>query len=78
MNNFLFQPGILVAMGHGFTFAGRAAFETSGRYGITPVFNYVFIKNKSSSYYIAIPLPVRFGNNLPNSFGISFQFGIAF
>jgi hypothetical protein len=78
MNNFLFQPGILVAMGHGFTFAGRAAFETSGRYGITPVFNYVFKKNKSSSYYIAIPLPVRFGNNLPTSVGISFQFGIAF
>jgi hypothetical protein len=78
MNNFLFQPGVLVAMGRGFTFAGRMAFETSGRYGITPVFNYVFMKNKSSSYYIAIPLPVRFGNNMPNSVGINFQFGIAF
>ena len=27
MSNFLFQPGILVAMGHGFTFAGRAALK---------------------------------------------------
>jgi hypothetical protein len=78
MNNFLFQPGILVSMGNGFTFAGRVTFETSGRYGITPVFNYVFIKNKSSSYYVAIPLPVRFGNNMANSVGISFQLGIAF
>jgi len=78
MNNFLFHPGILIAMGHGFTFAGRAAFETSGRYGVTPVLNYVFKKNKTSSYFIAIPFPARFGNNLPGSIGVSFQFGIAF
>jgi hypothetical protein len=68
----------LVALGKGYTFAGRAAFETSGRYGITPVFNKVIKKNKNSSYYIAIPLPVRFGNDKPASFTIAFQFGIAF
>ncbi|MDB5014099.1 MAG: hypothetical protein JWQ25_2301, partial [Daejeonella sp.] len=41
MNNLLFHPGILLALGNGFTFAGRAAFETSGRYGLTPVLNKV-------------------------------------
>ncbi|WP_255606954.1 hypothetical protein [Pedobacter polysacchareus] len=78
VNNVLFHPGVLVALGNGFTFAGRAAFETSGRYGLTPVFNKVVKKNKGSSYFIAIPLPARFGNDLPSSFGIGFQFGIAF
>ena len=78
VNNVLFHPGVLVALGNGFTFAGRAAFETSGRYGLTPVFNKVVKKNKGSSYFVAIPLPARFGNGLPSSFGIGFQFGISF
>jgi hypothetical protein len=78
VNNVLFHPGVLVALGKGFTFAGRVAFETSGRYGLTPVFNKVVKKNKGSSYFIAIPLPARFGNDLPSSFGVGFQFGIAF
>jgi hypothetical protein len=78
VSNVLFHPGILVALGHGFTFAGRAAFETSGRYGVTPVINKIVRKNKGSSYFVAIPLPARFGNDLPSSFGVGFQFGIAF
>ena len=78
MTNFLFHPGVLIALGHGFTFAGRAAFETSGRYGVTPVLNYVFKKNKNSNYFIALPVPARFGNNLAASIGTGFQFGIAF
>lgn len=78
VNNVLFHPGVLVALGNGFTFAGRAAFETSGRYGLTPVFNKVVKKNKGSSYFIAVPLPARFGNDLSSSFGIGFQFGISF
>lgn len=78
VTNLLFHPGVLVALGNGYTFAGRAAFETSGRYGVTPVFNKTIIKNKTCSYYAAIPLPVRFGNDHPTSFTIGFQFGIAF
>lgn len=78
MANFTFHPGVLVALGNGFTFAGRAAFETSGRYGLTPVINKTVIKGKSSSMFAAIPLPLRFGNDKPTSFGIGFQFGIAF
>lgn len=78
MVNFNFHPGVLVALGKGWTFAGRAAFETSGRYGLTPVLNKIVIKGKGSSLFAAVPLPLRFGNNKPTSFGVGFQFGIAF
>lgn len=78
VSNVLFHPGVLVVLGNGFTFAGRAAFETSGRYGFTPVINKTVKKNKGSSFFVAIPLPARFGNEQPSSFGIGFQFGVAF
>lgn len=78
MSNFLFHPGVLFALGKGYTLATRAAFETSGRYGFTPVLNKVLLKNKNSSLYIALPLPARFGNNQPSSLSVAFQFGIAF
>lgn len=78
VTNLLFHPGVLVALGNGYTFAGRAAFESGGRYGVTPVFNKTIIKSESCSYYAAIPLPVRFGNDHPTSFTVGFQFGIAF
>lgn len=78
VTNFLFHPGVLVALGKGYTFAGRVAFETSGRYGFTPVFNKTIIKSSNCSYFVAVPLPVRFGNDHPASFTVGFQFGIAF
>jgi len=78
MTNFLFHPGALFALGKGFTFIGRAAFETAGRYGLTAVLNKTIIKSKNCSYFLAIPLPVRFGNDKPTSLTFGFQFGIAF
>ncbi|TKB97957.1 hypothetical protein FA046_10630 [Pedobacter cryophilus] len=78
MNNLLFHPGVLMPLGNGFTLVGRAAFETSGRFGFTPILNKVVKKNKNSNYFIAIPLPVRFGNDRPSSFTAAFQFGIGF
>lgn len=78
VTNLLFHPGVLVALGNGYTFAGRAAFETSGRYGITPVINKTVLKSDNCSYFVAVPLPLRFGNDHPASFTIGFQFGIAF
>lgn len=74
----VFHPGVLVALGNGYTFAGRMAFESSGRYGITPVINKTVIKNANSSYFLAVPLPVRFGNDHPATFTVGLQFGIAF
>jgi hypothetical protein len=78
MNNFLFHPGVLVSLGNSFTFAGRAAFETAGRYGFTPVLNKVVKKNKNSGYFVALPLPFRFGNDKPASFTVGLQVGIIF
>lgn len=78
VSSVLFHPGVLVALGHGYTFAGRAAFETSGRFGVTPVISKTVIKNAYSSYYVAVPFPVRFGNDHPTTFTVGFQFGIAF
>lgn len=78
MINCLFHQGVLLSMRKGWTFAERAAFETGGRYGFTPVLNKIVKKNKNSGYFVALPLPFRFGNNLPSSFTIGFQFGIAF
>jgi hypothetical protein len=78
MNNFLFHPGVLAALGKGYTFIGRAAFETSGRFGFTPILNKVVKKNKHSNYFVALPFPVRFGNDKPASFTAAFQFGLGF
>ena len=76
--NFLFHPGVLVGLGHGYTFVGRAAFETAGRYGFTPVLNKVVKRNNASTYFVAIPVPFRFGNDRPASVTLGFQFGIGF
>ncbi|WP_198424803.1 hypothetical protein [Spirosoma endbachense] len=78
VSNVLFHPGILLNLGNGFAFAGRLAFETNGRYGVTPVFNKVVKRNKHSNYFVAIPIPVRFGNDRSTSATVGFQFGIAF
>jgi hypothetical protein len=78
VTSILFHPGVLVALGNGYTFAGRAAFESSGRYGVTPVLNKTIIKSSSCSYFVAVPLPLRFGNDHPATFTVGFQFGIAF
>jgi hypothetical protein len=78
VTNILFHPGVLVALGKGYTFAGRVAFESSGRYGFTPVINKTVLKNENCSYFVAVPLPVRFGNDHPATFTVGFQFGIAF
>ncbi|MFC6876251.1 hypothetical protein ACFQZF_01115 [Flavobacterium myungsuense] len=78
VNNLLIHPGILIRLKNNFTFAGRVAFETSGRYGITPIISKVIKKNKDHNYFVAVPVPLRFGNDKPSSLTIGFQFGIAF
>jgi hypothetical protein len=77
-SNLLIHPGALFSLGKGFTFVGRAAFETSGRYGLTPILNKVVKRGKNSNLFVALPVPVRFGNDRPSSVGAAFQFGIGF
>lgn len=76
--NVLFHPGVLVNLGHDVTLASRLAFETSGRYGFTPVLSKIVRKGSTNSYFVALPLPVRFGNDHAASFTVGLQFGIVF
>ncbi len=78
VNNLLFHPGIMFRYKHGFTIITRMAFETSGRYGLTAVFNKVVIREKHVNYFIAASVPCRTGNNLPSSVGIALQMGVSF
>jgi len=78
MSNLLFDPGTMFRFDHGFTIITRLAFETSGRYGFTPVFNQVYARTKYVNYFIAGSLPARFGNGAPASIGLNVQFGFTF
>ncbi len=76
--NFTFHPGIIFRRPNNFNFLTRAAFETSGRFGFTFVFNKVYYKTNDYSYWFSIPVPFRFGNNAPASAGLGLQFGVTF
>lgn len=78
VNNILIHPGVLVRLKKGYTFTGRIAFETSGRYGFTPVLTKIIKKYSDHNYYISVPMPVRFGNNHDSSLTIGVQVGIGF
>jgi len=78
MTNFLFHPGVLYRIGHEFTLIGRVAYETSGRYGFTPILNKVVYRSKANTIFIAALLPIRFGNALAPSYTAAFQFGLGF
>jgi hypothetical protein len=78
MYNVLFHPGIMFDIGKGYKFTARAAFETAGRYGFTPILTKTIYKAKNNSYYIALGLPARFGNDKPGSIGSALQIGTAF
>jgi hypothetical protein len=78
MSNLLFDPGPMFRFSGGFTIITRLAFETSGRYGVTPVFNKVLIRSKGVNYFLAVSLPARFGNEQPASIGGNVQVGFIF
>jgi len=74
----LFHPGAMFRFKNGFTVLGRVAFETSGRFGVTPVFNKVVKRGKDANLFVAVPFPIRFGNDLPASIGTGVQVGVSF
>jgi hypothetical protein len=77
-SNLLFDPGPMFRFKNGFNIITRLAFETQGRYGFTPVFNKVYLKTNAVNYFVALSLPVRFGNSDPASIGANVQFGFTF
>jgi hypothetical protein len=78
VSSVVFHPGAMFRFKHGFTFISRVAFETNGRFGVTPVFNKVVIRNKDSFFFVAASFPARFGNNVPSSLGSGIQLGVGF
>ena len=82
MSNLLFDPGPMFRFKHGFTIIPRLAFETSGRYGVTPVFNEVYLRTKAVNYFVALSLPMRTGADngvqASGSLGLNVQFGFIF
>ncbi|HZZ75586.1 MAG TPA: hypothetical protein VFE04_06630 [Puia sp.] len=76
--NVLFDPGPIFRLKHGFNIVARLAFETSGRYGFTPVFNKVYARTRDVDYWFSVSLPARFGNSLPASVGVNLQIGFTF
>lgn len=78
VNNMVFHPGIIFRCKRGYSFVTRVAFETTGRYGFTPVLGKTIIKKDNVNYFVTIATPVRVGNAKPASVGLAFQFGILF
>ena len=78
VSNILFDPGTMFRFDHGFTIITRLAFQTSGRYGFTPVFNQVYARTKDVNYFVALSLPARFGDGEIPSLGLNLQIGFTF
>lgn len=78
VSNVLFHPGVLYRLGHDFTIIGRLAYETSGRYGVTPILNKIIKRYEHSNIFVAFLLPVRFGNAHASTVTTAFQFGVGF
>ena len=77
-SNLLIDPGPVFRFAHNFNIITRAAFETQGRYGFTPVFNKVYCRTDAVDYWCSVSFPARFGNNAPASVGVSLQIGFTF
>lgn len=77
-SSLMFHPGVLFALGQGYTFTTRLAFETNGRYGATAIFGKTLYKADAYGFFAAVPLPVRFGNEQPVSFAPGIQLGVSF
>jgi len=78
VSNFIFDPGPIFRFRKGFLMITRIAFETAGRFGESTVLTKVFTPQKKNSLFVALGIPIRFGNNLPPSIGASIFFGVAF
>jgi hypothetical protein len=78
MSNLLFHPGVILRFPKGFSINNRMAFETSGRFGYTAVFSKVIARTPMHNFFVAMPVPFRFGGNKSFSVGAGLQVGITF
>lgn len=78
MVNMVFNPGVQFHYPKGWNFNALLSFETSGRYGFTPVISKTIKIGEFSSWFMTVPMPLRFGNNDSTSLEFALQLGVAF
>ncbi|EIM76941.1 hypothetical protein A3SI_08426 [Nitritalea halalkaliphila LW7] len=78
VSQFLFHPGIIWNFGKDMSLATRLAFERNGQLGFTPVIGKMIKDFGHSNLSLAVPLPLRFGNDLPSNWSIGLQVGWGF
>jgi hypothetical protein len=78
VSNLLFHPGVILRFPKGFSINNRMAFETYGRFGYTAVFSKIIAKTPMHNFFVAMPVPFRFGANKSFSVGAGLQVGITF
>ncbi|MGY6558011.1 MAG: hypothetical protein ACXIT9_01885 [Nitritalea sp.] len=78
VSQFLFHPGIIWNLGKNMSVATRMAFESNGQLGVTPVIGKKIKDFGHSNLSLAIPFPLRFGNDLPSNWAIGLQVGWGF
>ncbi|MBK7800340.1 MAG: hypothetical protein KA767_01665 [Saprospiraceae bacterium] len=77
-NNILIHPGLIFRFPQKWTLYTRLAFETSGRFGLTPAISKVVYKSNHHNFFITVPFPLRLGNKQSASFGIALLGGLTF
>lgn len=67
VSNVLLHPGVLMGLTNNFTFGLRAAFETGGSFGVTPLLNksFPFPNDPNTSFFVEAVVPVRFYQEAP-------------
>lgn len=78
MANLVFNPGVQFHYPKGWNVNALLSFESSGRYGFTPVISKTIKTGQFSSWFVTVPMPVRFGNDDPGSLEFALQLGVAF
>ena len=78
MSKIVFHPGVVIKLKKGFSCAGRLAFESTGRYGLTQVLTKAIIKTKTGALGASLVIAERFGNDMPTSVSYGIGIGISF
>ena len=68
VSNVIVHPGVLMGLTNNFTFGLRAAFETGGAFGVTPLLNksFPFPNDPNTSFFIEAVVPIRFYQEAPD------------
>jgi len=74
----VFHPGVVVKLKKGFSCAGRVAFESTGRYGLTQVLSKAIVKTKTGALGASLVIAERFGMDMPTSVSYGIGIGISF